>query len=98
MRRVGYICAGALFVLFLALSVNLVKIEARETSDTEIKNEIKRLNQDSDNPNKEKIEYRLYLELPKFERLPTTGPAKKQIQRMPRMDSGNKRPHVTPCR
>src|SRR3989338_8141181 len=98
MRRVGYICDGALFVLFLVLSINLVKIEARETSDTEIKNEIKQLNQDGDNPNKEKIEYRLYLEIPRLERLPATRPAKKQIQRMPRMDSGNSRLHVNPFR
>ena len=96
MRRVGYICAGALFVLFLALSVNFIKIGARETSDTKIKNEIKQLNQDNDNPNKERIEYRVNLEIPGLERLPTTKPAKKQIQRMPIMDPGNNQLRVTP--
>jgi|SRR3989338_7463801 len=98
MRRVGFICAGALFVLFLALSANLVKIEARETSDTETKNEIRQPNQDKDNSNKGKIEYHLRLEIPGLERLPATGPAKKQIQRMPRMDSGHNRLRVTPYR
>ena len=98
MRRVGYICAGALFILFLALSVNFVKIDAYETSDTEIKNEIKKINQDNDNPNKKIVEYRANLEIPGLERLPATEPAKKQIQRMPRMDSDNSRLRVTPYR